>query len=161
MAAYGEMPAKYSEEIAFCKSDFRLEPLTRPRKSVIVEPLQIDHASGNEILFLSLLEKPPLVQNSHFDERIDVFGGELFLREILLVLHVTLALLVARVFAHVAVFVAAIHRRRLLFILGELARRRLFFDEPRRESVGVCHVLMKGDRVGIYRKNPLLQFGRP
>lgn len=133
------MPAKYSEEMAFCKSDFPTKELSRSGESIIVEPLQVDHTPGNEVLFLTLFKEPSFVQNSHFDKRIDVFGGELFLRKILLVLHVALALLVARVFSDIAVFVAAIHCRRLLFMLGELACRRLFFDEPCRESVGVCH----------------------
>jgi hypothetical protein len=90
-----------------------VKKLTGSGHAIIIEPLEIDHRFRHEIFLLSLLEKTPRVQNSHFDEGFYVFRSELFLREILLVFHVMLPLLETGVLAGLGILVADINRKGL------------------------------------------------
>ena len=111
----------------------------RTWKTVEVESFEVYHRFRNEVLLLSLLEESPGVEYAHFDERIDVLGGEFLFREALLVFPVVLALLKTGVFTNFAIFIPGINRRRLFLVFGKLSGCGLLLYETGGKSVGIGH----------------------
>lgn len=107
--------------------------------SIEIKSLEIYHGFCDIVFLLSFLEKSTFIEDSLFDQRVDVLCWEFFLWKGFFVLHIASTLLVWEIESRLFVLISSIDKSGFFLSLWKFSSSCLFFYESWWESVTVSH----------------------